>query len=96
MGEVVTMYPVTGRVSACCLRDDVEAVMEEVDGSACAIVGDLQGRKYYSFSLGLQLVHRLFHAPIGTFSGCFVLHRTVYSIRNLYGNPYKSCTETKK
>ena len=45
---------------------------------------------YVSQSLWL----RLFHAPTRTTSsGCFMLHRTVHALWNLYGNPYKNHTE---
>ena len=40
---------------------------------------------------------RLFHAPTGTtFSGCFMLHRTVHALWNLYGNPYRNRAETEE
>ena len=38
---------------------------------------------------------RLFHAPTRTTSsGCFMLHRTVHALWNLYGNPYRNRAET--
>ena len=40
---------------------------------------------------------RLFHAPTHTTSsGCFVLHRTVHALWNLYGNPYKNRAEKEE
>ena len=41
---------------------------------------------------------RLFHAPTRTTSsGCFMLHRTVHALWNLYGNPYKiSCRKGRR
>ena len=40
---------------------------------------------------------RLFHAPTcTTSSGCFMLHRTVHALWNLYGNPYKNRAEKKE
>ena len=40
---------------------------------------------------------RLFHAPTRTTSsGCFMLHRTVHALWNLYGNPYRNRAETKE
>ena len=40
---------------------------------------------------------RLFHAPTRTTSsGCFMLHRTVHALWNLYGNPYRNCAETEE
>ena len=41
--------------------------------------------------------HRLFHAPTRTTSsGCFMLHRTVHALWNLYGNPYRNRAETEE
>ena len=40
---------------------------------------------------------RLFHAPTRTtYSGCFMLHRTVHALWNLYGNPYRNRAETEE
>ena len=40
---------------------------------------------------------RLFHAPTRTTSsGCFMLHRTVHALWNLYGNPYRNRAETEE
>ena len=40
---------------------------------------------------------RLFHAPTRTTSsGCFMLHRTVHALWNLYGNPYTNRAETEE
>ena len=41
---------------------------------------------------------RLFHVPTRTTSsGCFVLHRTVHALWNLYGNSYKkSCRNGRR
>ena len=40
---------------------------------------------------------RLFHAPTcTTSSGCFMLHRTVHAIWNLYGNPYRNRAEKEE
>ena len=40
---------------------------------------------------------RLFHASTSTTSsGCLVLHRTVHSLWNLYGNPYRSHAEEEE
>ena len=40
---------------------------------------------------------RLFHAPTRTISsGCFVLHRTIHGLWNLYGNPFKNRAEKEK
>ena len=40
---------------------------------------------------------RLFHAPTRTTSsGCFMLHRTVHALWNLYGNPYRNRVETEE
>ena len=45
----------------------------------------------------LPIVHRLFHAPTRTTSsGCFMLHRTVHALWNLYGNPYRNRAETEE
>ena len=41
--------------------------------------------------------YRLFHAPTRTTSsGCFMLHRTVHALWNLYGNPYRNRAETEE
>ena len=46
--------------------------------------------------LQLHLI-RLFHAPTGTTSsGCFMLHRTVHALWNLYGNPYRNRAEKEE
>ena len=40
---------------------------------------------------------RLFHVPTRTTSGgCFMLHRTVHALWNLYGNPYKNRAEKRE
>ena len=42
-------------------------------------------------------VVRLFHAPTRTTSsGCFMLHRTVHTHWNLYGNPYRNRVEKEE
>ena len=39
----------------------------------------------------------MFHAPTRTTSSrCFMLHRTVHALCDLYGNPYRNCAEKKK
>ena len=44
-----------------------------------------------------QQKDRLFHAPTRTTSsGCFMLHRTVHALWNLYGNPYRNRAETEE
>ena len=44
-----------------------------------------------------ESMSRLFHAPTRTTSsGCFMLHRTVHALWNLYGNPYRNRAETEE
>ena len=44
-----------------------------------------------------QPFSRLFHAPTcTTSSGCFMLHRTVHALWNLYGNPYRNRAEKEE
>ena len=43
------------------------------------------------------VLHRLFHAPTRTTSsGCFMQHRTVHALWNLYGNPYRNRAEMEE
>ena len=58
--------------------------------------GKREGRKRRT---GRIQVHqaRLFHVPTRTTSsGCFMLHRTVHALWNLYGNPYKNRAEKEE
>ena len=48
-------------------------------------------------SLFMSKMFRLFHAPTRmTSSGCFLLHRTVHALWNLYGNPYRNRAKTEE
>ena len=46
---------------------------------------------------GVQERIRLFHVSTRTTSsGCFMLHRTVHALWNLFGNPYRNRAETEE
>ena len=52
-----------------------------VEGVGCPVLA----------ALASLLKGRLFHAPTRTTSsGCFMLHRTIHALWNLYGNPYRN------